>query len=83
MDPQVLPFFTPGKEIVTFANPGECVRLVEELLADPARARAIGDAARLRAESEHTYEKRLGRILSALGFPVGSREERGIVCVTN
>jgi spore maturation protein CgeB len=59
-------FLEPGSEVLIAADGAEVARLLEDLT--PERARAIGDAARRRILSEHTYEHRvvqLERLLTA------------------
>ena len=49
-------FLQPGEEILVVNGGSEVANLVQELT--PERARSIGEAARRRVLSEHTYERR-------------------------
>ena len=49
-------FLEPGREVLAAGSGAEVARLLEELT--PERARAVGDAARARLLSEHTYAHR-------------------------
>ncbi|MGE5646648.1 MAG: glycosyltransferase [Acidobacteriota bacterium] len=49
-------FLEPGREVLTARGGGEVAELLRSL--DPARARAIGAAARRRILAEHTYRHR-------------------------
>jgi spore maturation protein CgeB len=66
-------FLTPGEEVLVAADGGEVAALVEAL--DPARARAIGDAARARVLRENTYAHRAAQVEALLAeeLNVGTR----------
>jgi spore maturation protein CgeB len=49
-------FLEPGEQVLVAEDGAEVAALVEQL--DPARARAIGEAARCRVLAEHTYAHR-------------------------
>ncbi len=55
--------FEHGKEVVYFQSFSELRRSIEYWLPREDERRAIGDAASRRAHAEHTYEKRLERLL--------------------
>jgi spore maturation protein CgeB len=57
-------FFEPGREILVAANGPAVAEYLARL--SPIEARRIGDAARARALSEHTYDKRLEVLKAAL-----------------
>lgn len=57
-------FLEPGREILVARDGGEVARLVSSL--DPARARAIGHAARRRVLADHTYAQRAALVLALL-----------------
>jgi spore maturation protein CgeB len=57
-------FLTPGTEVLTAGDGAEVAALVEEL--EPARARAIGAAARQRVLAEHTYAQRAEQVEAIL-----------------
>lgn len=54
--------FVPGGEVVTYRDVDDCVRVVEELLADPARLDAIAAAGRRRTLTDHTWTPRAVRL---------------------
>lgn len=57
-------FLRPGAEVLVAADADDVVRHLESLT--PARRRAIGDAARRRILSEHTYAHRAAQVEAAL-----------------
>jgi spore maturation protein CgeB len=58
-------FLEPGREVLAAGSGAEVARLLEELT--PERARAVGDAARARLLSEHTYAHRAEQLDAILG----------------
>ena len=58
--------FVIGKEIETYHTPKESVGKVVYYLNHPDETEAIARAGRLRAEKEHTWEKRLGGLFEYL-----------------
>ena len=56
-----------GAEIVTYHSVEDCVAQARELLANPARVQAIGDAGRARAAADHTWKNRFTRLFENLG----------------
>jgi len=60
--------FVIGKEIETYRTPKECAEKVVYYLSHPDEAEAIGRAGRLRAEKEHTWEKRFNELFEKLGI---------------
>lgn len=50
--------------LVPPSRPDLLARALDSLVADPARRRALGSAARLRAETEHSWERVVTRILT-------------------
>lgn len=72
-------FLEPGREVLVARDGGEVVERLVRLSA--ARARQIGDAARMRVLAEHTYAHRAAQLDRILG---GQRlEEAGIAAGTN
>jgi spore maturation protein CgeB len=64
-------FFSPGQEILVASSP---IEIVDHLrFTRPARAAAIGAAARRRVLAEHTYTARAAELESALSQLVGVR----------
>jgi spore maturation protein CgeB len=61
-------FFEPGRELLVAVSGDEVAEQVAKLT--PARARAIGRAARERALASHTYAHRVADVESALGVGV-------------
>ena len=55
--------FEPGKEIVTYKDPDDLQKKIAYYMQHPGKRLDVARAAALRAQSEHTYEKRLTRIL--------------------
>jgi len=60
--------FEPEREVVTFRTHQELKAKVDYYLAHPAERREIADRAYARAHREHTYEKRLEKMLEILGL---------------
>lgn len=58
--------FAPGREVVTYRDPGELRRQVEYHLAHPDEARAIGQNALKRALAEHTLRHRLEEMIGVI-----------------
>ena len=58
--------FEPDKEVVVYRNPTECVRLVRYYLEHDAEREAIASAGQKRTLRDHTYEKRMLRLLDLL-----------------
>jgi spore maturation protein CgeB len=63
-------FFAPGTEILVASNAEEVAALVRSTSDDDARR--IGEAARERAVSAHTYAQRAALLDTILRTPVGS-----------
>ena len=59
----------PGREVVVAPETEPVGPLYRDLLADSARRRAIGEAARRRVLEEHTYRHRARALMSFLGEP--------------
>ncbi|HET6249302.1 MAG TPA: glycosyltransferase [Tepidisphaeraceae bacterium] len=55
--------FEPGRECVAFREAGEMVEALDRILAAPAEFDRVVDAGRKRAVAEHTWEKRMERVL--------------------
>jgi hypothetical protein len=55
-----------GQDIVTYHDIPGCVAMVNSLLADPIRLKAIGDSGRRRVLAEHTWDRRFRSMFSAL-----------------
>lgn len=69
-NPDLEKLFVIGTEIDTYHTPKECIEKVRYFLTYPDEAIAIGRAGRLRAEKEHTWEKRFKRLFNLLGLSV-------------
>ena len=67
--------FRPGAEIPVFRDLNELRSLIEDFLAHPERRREIARAARRRALADHTYEKRMARVLE---LTLGARARRRV-----
>ncbi|HDY66975.1 MAG TPA: hypothetical protein ENH85_04175 [Candidatus Scalindua sp.] len=61
-NPDLSDLYEIGKEIVTYRQPEECADKVVYYLHHPKEAISVGRAGRIRAEREHTWEKRFDKI---------------------
>lgn len=61
--PTLAELYDSTREIAQFETFDELVASARALLDDPALTKSLGDAASLRAHSEHTYEHRLMNVL--------------------
>lgn len=59
-------YFEPDREVVVYAGANEAVEKARWLLANPEKARAIGEAGFQRALRDHTFEKRIPLLKSLL-----------------
>lgn len=66
--PALPDLFEPGREIVTFRTRRELKEKVDYYLARPEERREIAARACARAHREHTYERRLERMLEVMGL---------------
>jgi spore maturation protein CgeB len=64
--PALADLFVLGQEIETFRSVAELKEKVRYFLARPEQRRKIADAGAKRAQREHTYELRLGRLISVV-----------------
>lgn len=60
--------FEVGREIEVFNTPQEARQVIGELLADPARRKAMGQASRARLQRDHTWERRLEKMFCLAGI---------------
>lgn len=58
--------FRPGDEVLSFHDFDELLGHIKMLSDKPSAALALGDAATARAHADHTYDKRLARLLEIL-----------------
>ena len=65
---EITDYFNPGSEILLADDPQEFAEIVTGLMRNQAMSLSIGNAARERARSEHTYRHRALTILSTLGI---------------
>lgn len=65
-NPDLKDLFKIGKEIETYHNIEECVEKVHYYLDHPDEREAIAKTGRLRAEREHTWQKRFKQLLTWL-----------------
>ncbi|MBM7569279.1 CgeB family protein [Paenibacillus sacheonensis] len=61
-------FYTPGVDIVTYASPQEMIEKIQYYLAHEEERQAIAMRGMIRTMREHTYAKRIQRMLGLL-FP--------------
>jgi spore maturation protein CgeB len=66
--PSLPELFEPEREVVTFRTRQELKAKVDYYLAYPAERQEIADRAYARAHCEHTYERRLEKMLQILGL---------------
>ena len=55
--------FEPGKEVVAYRNPEECVELIQYYLEHDEERKSIARAGQQRTLREHTYYKRTQELL--------------------
>lgn len=67
-NPDLENLFVIKKEIETYCTPKECAEKVVYYLNHPDEVEAIGRAGCLRAEKEHTWEKRFDGLFEKLGI---------------
>lgn len=58
--------FDRGTEVVVYRDLHDCIATIARLLADPARARAIGERGRRRTLTDHSYAARVAQIQAYL-----------------
>ena len=58
--------FKPGEEVLVYRDVGELKRRLDDCLARPDEARAIGANARRRALAEHTLRHRIDEMLTVI-----------------
>jgi spore maturation protein CgeB len=63
-------WFEPGSELLVVETADEALATYRDLVADPARAEAMGRRARERVLDEHTYAHRARRLLELVGLGV-------------
>ena len=59
--------FEPGKEIVVYRSPEECVEMIKYYLAHDAEREAIATAGQRRTLREHNYFNRMQELVAILG----------------
>lgn len=64
--PGIEDYYEDGKEVVYFRTASECVANTRELIDDPKRRKQMGDAARARTLTEHSYDSRARTLMSAI-----------------
>jgi spore maturation protein CgeB len=65
-NPDLAAHYEIGKEIVTYCDVDECVDNARHLLSHEDERESIARAGRLRAEREHSWDKRFASVLGAL-----------------
>jgi spore maturation protein CgeB len=71
--PGIDAFLAPGREVLVARDGADVAEALAGL--DPARARAIGGAARARVLAEHTYDRRALQVEAALARLAARRAE--------
>jgi hypothetical protein len=70
-NPDLHDLFEVGKEMLTYASPRDCIRLIKLYLAREDDREAIAAAGRRRALRDHTWERRIGQALELIGYSGG------------
>jgi spore maturation protein CgeB len=65
--PETAALYAEGSEYLAFESTAELAGIVETLLADPGKRRALGEAARARTLAQHTYRHRIAALLECCG----------------
>lgn len=68
--------FEPGREVVSYRSPGECIELVRHYLAHPEEAEAIAAAGQRRTLEQHTYGRRMKATAEWLSLNLERRKRR-------
>jgi spore maturation protein CgeB len=61
--PNLPDLFEPGREVIAYESPDDLVVQAERLLGDPDERREIAEAGQRRTLSDHTYARRMPRIV--------------------
>lgn len=69
--PQLAHLFEPGKEVLTYDEPGEIPERLASLLGNAAQRTKISAAARRRIVAEHTYEHRVTELCRVMRSTFG------------
>lgn len=67
-NPDLYELYEVGREIITYKTPEECAEKIKYYIANDNEREKIARAGRLRAEKEHTWEKRFQKVFSILGL---------------
>jgi spore maturation protein CgeB len=70
-NPDLGSLYQVGKEIATYRDARECVATARHLLAADAERERMAQAGRVRASTDHTWERRFGQLFAALGMDMG------------
>lgn len=81
-DPQLAAFYDVDRQVVVAEGPHQLIRTLRWLLADEPERMDRAYSAWRRTAKEHTYDVRLSRILSVLGFDLETLPVEGELCVT-
>jgi spore maturation protein CgeB len=65
-NPDLYDSYEVNKEIITYGTPDECAEKIRYYLANADEREKIAKAGRLRAEKEHTWEKRFEKVFRTL-----------------
>ncbi len=65
-NPELADYFDIGREVLCYGSRADCAESLSWILARPQLAEDIRTRARRRALAEHTWERRLGALLSLL-----------------
>jgi spore maturation protein CgeB len=64
--PNLAQLFTPGQEVVAYSDADDLVTKVSRLLDDDSERRRIAQAGQRRTLADHTYEKRMPRLVELI-----------------
>jgi spore maturation protein CgeB len=67
--PELAEYFTPDKEVLTYANRDDLLDKARYYLAHPEQAERIRRAGHERARREHTWQHRFAELFTSLGLP--------------
>ena len=69
--------FAPGREVVVYSTPQECVELIEYYLLHADEREAIAEAGQQRTLSEHTYYHRMQELVEIIKRRLSSSSQVG------
>lgn len=64
--PNLPELFEPGRDVIAYESPDDLVAQAVRLLGDPAERRQIAEAGQRRTLSDHTYARRMPRVVELI-----------------